>query len=177
MFQPVDAYKPQQLKQFEGYKCPSGLGANYLTFNDPAYVFVSGSGGNPCGHCLLMIDSKVGYVHAAQPGKHRALFIPSEEFDFYLHDCRKRVWDYKPIQFQTGLLDAARILTNKFLKDGYGWWPWHDCVTMVDEIATAGGSDYVAKTVFPDKAVKGIHRQNDVLVPGKSLFKQIFPNL
>jgi hypothetical protein len=158
MRQPPDAYRPPQLKEFEGYYCPTGLRKKHCTFTNPAYVFVSGSHGNPWGHALLRIDPAVGYVHAALPGRDRALFLPSEEFHRYLAECGKVVWEVKSIQLQPAMVNAAYILTNKFLIKGFTWVPWHDCVTMVDEIARVGGSAYIANTVFPDKAVAALRQ-------------------
>jgi hypothetical protein len=160
MIQPGDAELPKGLKKFEGYKCPTGLPDEYVAFDAPAYVFVSGSGGNPWGHCLLLLGEEIGYVHAAQPGKHKALFIPSERFQDYMHACRKIEWERKPIELQLDQKQAARLLLHRYLTEGFNWQPWHDCVTMVDRIANAGGSEYIANTVFPSKAVKRIRRGN-----------------
>jgi hypothetical protein len=176
MLPPSNSFVPKELKEFEGYKCPTGLPASYLPYTAPAYVFVSGSHGNPWGHCLLKIDDAIGYVHAAQPGWERTLFLPNEEFDRYLLESKKVVWETKPIQFKADRIEAARLLTNQFMTKGFLWVPWHDCVTMADEIATAGGSAYIANTVFPDNAVAAIRKANNPPPQEPSLFKKLFPN-
>jgi hypothetical protein len=160
MIQPGNAALPADLHAFEGYVCPGGLSADYLDFEfvagkRPAYVFVSGTGGNPFGHCLFRIHPNIGYVHAAQPGMNPALYLPVEEWNRYLLECKKTLWEVKEIDFQPDKVEAVRIKVNDFVKDGFYWVPWHDCVTMVDELATVGGSAYVAKTVFPSTAVLG----------------------
>ena len=176
MLAPPNAIRPPEMPEFEGYKVPTGLSAQYLSFNAPAYVFVSGSHGNPFGHCLLKLDDGIGYVHAAQPGWHRALYLPTEEFDRYLAECGKTVWEEKRITFRGDRVQAARLLTNQYLTKGFMWVPWHDCVTLVDEVATVGGSAYIANTVFPDNAVKAIRNANNPPPPTVPLFKQLFPN-
>jgi hypothetical protein len=163
MLAPANAARPQDLEHFEGYACPGGLPDNFIEFSQtvgekPAYVFVSGTGGNPFGHCLFRVHPDIGYVHAAQPGMNPALFLPNEEYNQYLLDCGKTEWEVKEIDFQWANPDRIQAVKHKvkqFTRDGFYWVPWHDCVTMVDEIAEEGGSVYIAKTVFPSSAVLG----------------------
>jgi len=142
----VPYYDPKG-KRFEGYVCPNGLGERHLQFDTPAYVLVSGSDFNPFGHALLLLDSKIGFVHAAVPGVHPALYIPWETFPVYVQQWRKHVLKTHYVCFPNLLGASAK--TNEFLTQGFEWTPLHDCLTMVDEIAFAGGCKYQAKRLFP----------------------------
>ena len=163
MIHPGNAVMPPDLHAFEGYTCPGGLTDEYLHFEavtgkKPAYVFVSGSGGNPFGHCLFRIHPDIGYVHAAQPGMNQALYLPVEQWDQYMLETKKTLWEIKEIDFlwmSVLRIQAVKHKIKQYTRDGYNWVPWHDCVTMVDEIAEEGGSAYIAKTVFPSTAVLG----------------------
>jgi hypothetical protein len=179
MQKPADAVRAPTTT-FEGYVCPTGLPLTYLPFLDPAYVFVSGSGGNPYGHCLLDLGhasaayggAAIGFVHSAAIGNNPAWFIPSEKFEKYMTENGKKVWDIRPIQLPN--VQAAANLTNQYLTQGFTWVPWCNCVTMVDLIANAGGSAYVANTVFPDNATAAIQpgfQKKSLLDAVKGLFK------
>src|SRR5262245_1382329 len=77
---------------YEGVKLINNIPEGLLRFQDPAVVYVAGSGLNVFGHALFMINRWIGYVHAVEVGVHRVRFLPHHKYTKYLEDTGKVEW-------------------------------------------------------------------------------------
>jgi hypothetical protein len=128
----------------------------------PHIVYVSGTGGNPWGHALFWIDPSVGMVHAALPGQQKLCYIPPAQWDTYVQQNQKLVWQFVPVYNWNP--NAASFYLWDCLKNGFNWHPGNDCATFCHKLARAGGAMNTGSTsVMPSKAVrKNLERGNIV---------------
>ncbi|MCO6456831.1 MAG: hypothetical protein J5I93_16145 [Pirellulaceae bacterium] len=129
-------------------KIPDGL----LRFKGSATCYVSGTGGNPFGHAVLLINPSIGYVHSCEPGTHPVRFMPHDQWGRFLEETAKTMWGMLPLKLPDKT--AARNYVTECMLRGYCWVPWHDCVTFCDLVVEAAGGTTKANTVFPSTATK-----------------------
>jgi hypothetical protein len=106
---------------------------------------VSGSGINACGHLLLHVDNR--YYHIGRIHSH-PLTMNQFEYERYLKENRKTEIYRKRIYIKNKT--AASNKLNESLKKRWLWGGIpNNCVSFVEEIAKAGGSNFGLLTNCP----------------------------
>ncbi len=126
-------YEGQQITEVD-------LDLEALEFQQMYAVVVSGSFPNPCGHAILNIGGKGGwYFHVASDVYHVPLVMSEQGYQRYLKEARKsEIVRYGVILSNP---QAARARLKELLTKKWLWLVLpHNCVSFVEEIAKAGGS-------------------------------------
>ena len=129
-------------KGFVGNALPSqGI---RLDWSQAAFVVVSGSQTNPCGHALLYVGGGFGhYFHV--PGiprwYERPFYISGPDFPRYLSTSGKREIGRKKLNIPCPAQAEAKLRALMEAKWAYGVLP-QNCVSFVQEVAKAGGNKW-----------------------------------
>lgn len=129
-------------------RIPDGL----LKFSKSAVAYVSGTGGNPFGHAAFMINASIGYVHSCEPGVHPARFIPHDEWDRFLQENNKVNWKMLHVKLPNKAAAANYVVSC--MLNGFNWQPFHNCVTLCDQIIAAAGGQIRPNSIFPSTATQ-----------------------
>lgn len=131
----------------------NACGSLNLEFSRVAVVAVSGVSANPCGHCLLFVQSGGGIYMHVDGANDYPRYMSQAGYARYLRENKKQEW--KRVHLSLPNPSGAAAAMESLLS---GQWRWllipHNCVAFVESLIAAGGGSWSSISNCPAVAIR-----------------------